>query len=75
MYELDTIEGIEHLIMAAHQRFGAVVRELNWHRVMQKQHNSVQIVEVANFKMINPKMVVRKSQTRKSHDQRAKNKS
>lgn len=63
--ELDKIERIEHLIMAARQRFDAVVREIDRHRVMQIQLSSVQVVEDANFKTINPKMVVRKNTNKK----------
>jgi hypothetical protein len=58
--ELNTIERIEHLIMAARQRFDAVVREIDRHRIMQIQLSSVQVVEDANLKTINPKVGIRK---------------
>ena len=58
--EIDTIERIERLIVIAEQRFDAVIREVDRHRVTQKVLSSVQDVKEAEFKTFNPKSIVRK---------------
>jgi hypothetical protein len=63
---LDTIERIEHLIMLAEQRFDAVIREMNRHRVMQKHLDSnVKNFEEAEFKTVKPKPIIRKITNKK----------
>ncbi len=61
----DTIERIERLIMIAERRFDAVIREMDRHRVTQKQRDSVQDVEEAEFKTVKPTMIVRKISNKK----------
>ena len=60
VFNLDKIERIEHLIVIEQQRFDAVIRELDRHRVTQKLRESDQGVEEAEFKIVKPKTTVRK---------------
>jgi len=66
IYNLDTIERIEHLIMIEERRFDAVIREIDRHRFTQKQLNSVQDVLDAEFKIVTPKINGRKTSTKKA---------
>ena len=54
---LDTIERIENLIMIARRRFDEVFRELDRHRIMQKQLNSFQDREQSKFGAVEPKLI------------------
>ena len=63
---LDTIERLEHLIMIEQQRFDAVIRELDRHRVTQKLHNGDQGVEEAKFEIVKPKTTIRKITNKKA---------
>jgi hypothetical protein len=63
--EIDTIEQIEHLVTLAEQRFDAVIRELDRHRVAQKLRGSVQDIEEAEFKTVNAKPIIRKITNKK----------
>jgi hypothetical protein len=64
--ELDTIERIEHLIIIEQQRFDAVIRELDRHRVTQKLRDSDQGAEEAEFKIVKPKTTIRKITNKKA---------
>ena len=54
---LDLIERIENLIAIAQRRIDEVIRELDRHRILQKQLNSFQDREAAKFETIQPKMI------------------
>jgi hypothetical protein len=56
-HNLDMIEQIENLIMIAQRRIDEVVRELDRHRIMQKQHNSFQYREGPKFGAVEPKLI------------------
>jgi hypothetical protein len=66
VYNLDTIERIEHLIIIEQQRFDAVNRELDRHRAAQKMRNGDQGVEEAKFKIVKPKTIMRKITNKKA---------
>ena len=55
--ELDTIERIEHFIAIAQRRYDAVIRELDRHRFIQNQRDSIQNAVEAEFKTIKPTTV------------------
>jgi hypothetical protein len=59
----DTIERIETFIETAQQRFDEVIREMDRHRLVQKQFNSSQDLERAT---IQPKLIEGKTTTKKS---------
>jgi hypothetical protein len=63
---LDTIERIERLIMLAEQRFDAIVRELDRHRITQKLRDGVQEAEEAEFKTVITKPNIRKITSKKA---------
>jgi hypothetical protein len=66
VHELDTVERIEHLIMLEQQRFDAVIREMDRHRVTQKLRESDQGIEEAEFKIVKPKTAIRKITNKKA---------
>jgi hypothetical protein len=66
VHELDTVERIEHLIMLKQQRFDAVIREMDRHRVTQKLRESDQGIEEAEFKIDKPKTAIRKITNKKA---------
>jgi hypothetical protein len=57
MRELDTIERIEHFIAVAQRRYDAIIRELDRHRFIQNQCDSIQNAVEAEFKTITPATV------------------
>ena len=66
VHELDTVERIEHLIMLEQQRFDAVIREMDRHRVTQKLREGDQGIEEAEFKIVKPKTAIRKITNKKA---------
>lgn len=52
VHELDKIERIEQFIATAQRRYDAVIRELDRHRLIQDQRNSVQNVVEGEFKTL-----------------------
>ena len=62
---LDMIERIENLITIAQRRIDEVIRELDRHRIMQKQLNSFQDREGAKFETTQPKMIEGKTTNKK----------
>jgi hypothetical protein len=62
---LDTIERIENLIMVAQRRVDEVIRELDRHRIMQKQLNSFQDREGSKFEIVGPRMIEGKTTNKK----------
>ena len=65
VHNLDTIERIENLIRVAQQRIDAIIREMDRHRLMRKHYDSAQVIEEADFRTINPKMVAPKLTNKK----------
>jgi len=57
--ELDTIERIERLIAIKEQRFDAIIREIDRHRLV-RAHFTVLRAEAAKLKNFTPKMDARK---------------
>jgi hypothetical protein len=62
---LNTIERIDNLIMIAQRRIDEVIRELDRHRIMQKQLNSFQDREAPKFGAVEPKLIEGKITNRK----------
>jgi hypothetical protein len=62
---LDMIERIDNLIMIAQRRIDEVIRELDRHRIMQKQLNSFQDREGSKFEVVGPKMIEGKTTNKK----------
>ena len=62
---LAIIEQIDNLIMIAQRRFDEVIRELDRHRIMQKQLNSFQDREVPKFGAVGPKLIEGKTTNKK----------
>jgi hypothetical protein len=54
---LDMIEQIENLILISQRRIDEVIRELDRHRIMQKQLNSFQDRETPKFGAVEPKLI------------------
>lgn len=50
--ELNKIERIEHFIVIAQRRYDAVIRELDRHRFMQNQYDSIQNVVESEVKTV-----------------------
>lgn len=61
LHEIDTIERIDHLMMLAEQRFFAILREIDRHRVMVKQRDrDVRDFQEAESQTVNPKKITHK---------------
>jgi hypothetical protein len=54
---LDTIERIENLVLIAQRRIDEVIRELDRHRVIRKQLNSLRDSEGPKLKVVEPKLI------------------
>jgi hypothetical protein len=64
-FDLDKIERIETLVATAQQRFDEIIREMDRHRIIQKQLNSSQDLERAKFESVQPKLIAGKATNKK----------
>jgi hypothetical protein len=62
---LDMIERIKHLIIVDQQRFDAIIRELDRHRVTQNLRNRNQRVDDVKFRIVKPEASIRKITNKK----------